>query len=287
MFIVPIDPIIFSFGHLMVRWYSLIVMSAILIGVWLAGREAARRGFKLEEIYDKAFWIVLAGLIGARLFHVIDHWPDEFAANPVRALYVWEGGLAIWGGVVGGLIAGAIVARVRGWQLSRLLDAAAPGLVLAQAVGRVACIITGDSVGRATAGPFGLAYTSPNAMVPQLGVFYTPTPVYEILMNLGIFAVVWKLRARRLPDGALFLIYLLLYSTGRFIVTFWSSYQIVALRLNQAQLVSLAALLVGLPWLMVLLRRPQKLLAEARPRAANTSRSLVVIPGRAICSRRR
>jgi phosphatidylglycerol:prolipoprotein diacylglycerol transferase len=267
MFIVPIDPIIFSFGHFMVRWYSLIVMSAILIGVWLAAREAARRGFKEAEIYDSALWIVMAGLIGARLFHVIDHWPDEFAANPLRALYIWEGGLAVWGGVVGGLIAGAIVARVRGWHLARLLDAVAPGLVLAQAIGRVACIITGDAVGRATTGPFGLAYTSPNAMAPQLGVYYTPTPVYEILMNLGIFAVVWKLRARRLPDGALFLIYLLLYSTGRFIVTFWSSYQIVALGFNQAQLVSLAASLVGLPWLVYLLRRSQRLLPKALPNA--------------------
>ncbi len=264
MVTIRIDPIIFSFGHFMVRWYSLIVVSAILVGVWFVAREAARRGFKKEEIYDSALWVVIAGLIGARLFHVVDHWPDEFAANPLRALYIWEGGLAIWGAVVGGLIAAAILARLRRWQLARLLDAAAPGLVLAQALGRAACIITGDSVGPPTSGPFGLAYVSPNAMVPQLGVYYTPMPVYEIIMNLSIFAVVWKLRAKQLPDGVLFLIYLLLYSTGRFIVTFWSSYQIVALGLNQAQLVSLAALLVGLPWLLYLLRRPQVL--QLKPR---------------------
>jgi phosphatidylglycerol:prolipoprotein diacylglycerol transferase len=82
-------------------------------------------------------------------------------------------------------------------------------------------------------------------------------------MNLAIFAVVWRLRNRKLPEGGLFLIYLLLYSTGRFIVTFWSSYQIVAFGLNQAQLVSLAAFTIGLPWLVIVLRRNKILRAAS------------------------
>ncbi|GIK37096.1 MAG: prolipoprotein diacylglyceryl transferase [Chloroflexota bacterium] len=254
MITISIDPVIFSIGHLMIRWYGLIVVTAIIVGVWLAAHEAERKGFKKEDIYDAALWIVPGGLLGARLFHVLDHWSHEYAANPVRALYLWEGGLAIWGGVIGGLIAGIILARRRRWRLPRLLDAVAPGLVLAQAIGRVACIITGDAVGKPTTGPFGLAYTNPGAMVPQLGIYYTPTQVYEIIMNLGIFAVLWQLRRRKLPDGALFLIYLLLYASLRFLITFWSSYQIIALGLNQAQLISLAALIIGLPWLVYLLR---------------------------------
>ncbi len=198
--------------------------------------------------------MVVAGLLGARLFHVLDHWPHEFAANPIRALYVWEGGLAIWGGVAGGLLAAALLARRRGWRLPRLLDAVAPGLVLAQAIGRVACIITGDAVGGPTTGPFGLAYTSPQAMVPQLGVYYTPMPVYEIVANLAIFAVVWRLRRRSLPDGALFLVYLALYSLMRFILAFTSAYQIVAFGLTQSQLVALVGLAVALPLLARCLR---------------------------------
>ena len=255
MITVSINPIIFSIGHFHLRWYSLIVMTAIAIGVWLTAREAGHKGFKKDDIYDAAIWVVLAGLLGARLFHVIDHWPDVFSANPIRALYIWEGGLAIWGGVFGGLIAAAILARRRGWRLSRLLDAGAPGLVLAQAIGRFACIITGDAMGKPTTGPIGFAYTSSEAMVPQLGVYYTPTPVYEIVMNLSIFALLWRLRKSSLPDGVLFLIYLTLYSAGRFLITFWSSYQIVAFGLNQAQLISLTVLSVGLPWLAHLLHR--------------------------------
>jgi phosphatidylglycerol---prolipoprotein diacylglyceryl transferase len=247
MITIGIDPIIASVGHFALRWYAVIVLAAIAAGVWLAAREAQRRGFRHEDVYDAAVWVVAGGLLGARLFHVIDHWPHGFAANPLRALYIWEGGLAIWGGVAGGLATVAVLARLRRWDLARLLDAAAPGLVLAQAIGRVACIITGDAMGKPTAGPFGIAYTNPHAMVPQLGVYYTPMPVYEIIANLSIFAVLWQLRKRHLPDGLLFLIYLSLYGAERFLLAFTSSYQVIAFGLTQSQIVALVVLVIALP----------------------------------------
>ncbi|GAB4577377.1 MAG: prolipoprotein diacylglyceryl transferase [Anaerolineales bacterium] len=250
MITIGIDPVIFSIGHFMVRWYGIIVVTAIILGVWLTAREAERKGFQKQAIYDAALWVVLGGLLGARLFHVLDHWPHEYAANPVRALYVWEGGLAIWGGVVGGLIAVALLAWRQAWNLPRLLDAVAPGLVLAQAVGRVACIITGDAMGKPTTGPIGFAYTSPNAMVPELGVYYTPMPLYEILANLGIFALLWQLRKKHWPDGLLFLVYLVLYSVERFLLAFTSSYQIMAFGLTQSQIIALLALAVALPFIV-------------------------------------
>lgn len=123
----------------------------------------------------------------------------------------------------------------------------APGLVLAQAVGRVACIITGDAIGKPTTGPFGFSYTSPDAMVPQLGVYYTPMPVYEINANLGIFALLWQLRKRSWPDGLLFLVYLSLYSIERFFLAFTSSYQVIALGMTQSQIVVLNSLAVAVP----------------------------------------
>lgn len=246
MFTISIDPIIFSIGYFMVRWYSLILLLAMAAGVWLTAREAERKGFKKEQIYDIAIWIVMAGLLGARLFHVLDHWTDEFAANPIRALYIWEGGLAIWGGVAGGLLAAALLAWKNNWKFPKLLDAGAPGLVLAQAIGRIACVITGDAMGKPTTGPFGFAYTSPNALVPKLGVYYTPMPVYEMVVNLGIFALLWQLRKRNLPDGLLFLIYLALYSLERFFLAFTSSYQILAFGLTQSQIIALISLAIAL-----------------------------------------
>jgi phosphatidylglycerol---prolipoprotein diacylglyceryl transferase len=246
MFKITLDPIIFSLGHLHIRWYSLIVLTAISVGVWLLAREAARKGFKKDDIYESAVWIIFGGLLGARLFHVLDHW-SEFAVSPIRMFYLWEGGLAIWGGVVGGLIVAAILAWRKGWRLPRLLDAAAPGVVLAQAIGRVACVITGDAMGKPTNGPFGFAYTSPNAMVPQLGVYYTPMPVYEIIANLGIFLLLWSLRKKDWPDGLLFLTYLILYSVERFFLAFTSSYQIMAFGLTQSQIVALISFMVAIP----------------------------------------
>ncbi|HEX9331770.1 MAG TPA: prolipoprotein diacylglyceryl transferase family protein [Anaerolineales bacterium] len=136
----------------------------------------------------------LGGILGARLFHVLDQWSNEFAANPIRALYIWEGGLAIWGAVAGGLATAALIAWKRKWNFPALLDAAAPGLVLAQAVGRIACVITGDAMGKPTNGPFGFAYSSPNALVPKLGVYYSLClsmkllPTWESLSSSGNYA---------------------------------------------------------------------------------------------------
>jgi phosphatidylglycerol:prolipoprotein diacylglycerol transferase len=244
MITISIDPIIFTIGHFALRWYGLIIALAVGVGVWLAAREAERKGFNKNEIYDAVTWIAIAGLLGARLFYVLDHWPDQFAVNPISALYIWQGGLVIWGAVLAGLLAIAIIARSRRWPLLRLLDAFVPGLVLAQAIGRAACIITGDTVGPPTSGPFGLAYTNPNAMVPQLGVYYTPMPAYELLGNLLIFGLIWQLRKRKLSDGALFIIYLILYSLERFLLGFTSAFKIVAFGFNQSQLISLAVLAI-------------------------------------------
>lgn len=257
MITVNIDPIIFSIGHFHLRWYSLIVILAVGTGLWLVTREAVRKGFSREAILDMAVWVIAGGMLGARLFHVIDHWDDIFSKDPIRIFAIWEGGLAIWGAVAGGLIPLVIFARRSGWNIPRLLDAFAPGVVLGQAIGRLACIITGDAVGKPTTGPFGLAYTSPEAMVPSLGVYYTPTPIYEILLNTAIFVVIWQLRRRTFPDGALFLIYLSLYSIGRFLITFMSSYREFLFGLNQAQVVSLISLAIALPLLsrMVLAKK--------------------------------
>ena len=259
MFTISIDPIIFNIGHFAVRWYGIILMIAMGIGIWLTAREAERKGFKKDDVYDAAVWIIVGGLIGARLFHVLDHWSDEYAVNPIRALYIWEGGLAIWGALIGGLIAGARIAQRRGWRFPKLLDAAAPGLVLAQAIGRIACVITGDAMGKATNGPFGFAYTSPNAMVPQLGVYYTPMPIYEFVANLGIFAVLWQLRKRNWPDGRLFLVYLTLYSLERFFLGFTSSYRIIAFGLVQSQIIAVIGFAIGMSLLAWM---PRKLIKQ-------------------------
>ena len=258
MFTITIDPIIAHIGPLVLRWYSLILLVAIGVGVWFTAREAERKGFKKDDVYEVAIYIILGGILGARLFHVLDHWSIEFAADPIRAFYIWEGGLAIWGAVVGGLVAAGLICWKRHWNFPALLDAAAPGLVLAQAIGRLACVITGDAMGKPTSGPFGFAYTSPDALVPKLGVYYTPMPVYEIIVNLSIFAILWQLRKRSWADGKLFLTYLILYSLERFFLAFTSSYRIIAFGLTQSQIIALLGLTVGTALLSLMSRRLNK-----------------------------
>ena len=157
MFTISIDPVLFSIGHFIVRWYSVIILAAVLVGLWVSGREAERRGLTKDSVYDLAVWLIPAGIVGARLLHVLDHWEHEYAAAPWTALYVWQGGLAIWGAVIGGVAALFILCWRKAWSLLPLLDVFTPGLVLAQGIGRLACIITGDAMGKPTSGPFGFA----------------------------------------------------------------------------------------------------------------------------------
>lgn len=154
MVTVNIDPVIISFGHFMLRWYGVIVAAAMGVGIWVAARDAKRKGLSSAVFGDAVLWGIVGGFIGARLFHVLDHWSHEYAADPLRVLYIWEGGLAIWGAVVEGLLAVVLFSLIRGIRFSVLADCVTPGLVLGQAIGRIACIITGDAVGKATTGPF-------------------------------------------------------------------------------------------------------------------------------------
>ena len=250
MITVSLNPVLLSIGHFQLRWYSLIIILAISVGLWLVMLEAKRKSVSQDLISDLSGWMILGGLIGARMLHVADHWNDVFSNDFTKIFKIWEGGLAIWGAILGGLITLSVFAWRNKLVLPKLLDTFAPGIVLGQAVGRIACIITGDSVGKPTTGPFGLAYTNPEAMVPQLGVYYTPTPIYEILLNTGIFIILWRMRKLRLPDGALFLIYLSLYSIGRLLITFMSAYREFAFGLNQAQFISAISLIITLPVLL-------------------------------------
>jgi phosphatidylglycerol:prolipoprotein diacylglycerol transferase len=127
------------------------------------------------------------------------------------------------------------------------LDAAAPGLVLAQAVGRIFCILTGHAIGRPTYGPLGFAYTNSNALAHQLKVYYTPMPAYELIANLFIFGILWQLRNRKWADGTLFLTYLILYSVERYFLGLINAYRIVAFSLTQSQIIALIALICAVP----------------------------------------
>jgi phosphatidylglycerol:prolipoprotein diacylglycerol transferase len=176
-----------------------------------------------------------------------DRW-EFYAANPHQILAVQNGGLAILGALLGGSLAGGLAARRMGLPVRRLFDAAAPGIVLGQAIGRLGCLVTGDAVGPPTDGTWGVVYRNPGAMVPELGVAYQPTFLYEAGWDLGVFGVLWALRARGRGDGQLFALYLGLYAAGKFALTYLRAEAVWVAGLQQAQLVALGALLAAVAW---------------------------------------
>lgn len=256
---IGLDPVIIQIGHFGIRWYNLGIMAGLAAGIALTLREGRRKGISGDEIWGLALWGVIGGLIGARLFHVIDNL-GAYLANPGAILAFQEGGLSIFGAIVGGLLAALFQARRRRWPFLLLMDTAAPGLILGQAIGRIGCIVNGDALGPPTDLPWGLVYTNPGAMAPTLGVPYLPAQVYEMVWDLAIFVFLWVARKRIRKEGLLFVSYLLLYALNKFIVSFWRENVILAFGLREAQIVALGLLALSAVAYLILFRRqtPQK-----------------------------
>jgi phosphatidylglycerol:prolipoprotein diacylglycerol transferase len=159
--VIDVPPVIVHVGPLALSWYGVFVALAIAAGVSLAFREARRKGLAPDAVESVAFWVFAGGIVGARALHVIDRW-DLYTLHPLDVFAIWNGGLGILGAVLGGTFAGMVVVWRRGLPLGAFSDAAAPGAILGQAIGRLACLFTGDAVGRATTG-FGVTYLDPGA----------------------------------------------------------------------------------------------------------------------------
>ena len=260
---IDVDPIIVHFGPFALGWYGLFVALAIGVGLWLALGEAGRRGLPVAQVESLATWVFVGGVIGARALHVIDRW-DLYAPHPLGVFAIWNGGLAIMGAVLGGTVTGVTVAWWRGLPVRAIADAAAPGAILGQAIGRFACLFTGDAVGRATSG-FGVTYLNPGAMVPQLGVTYEPVFLYEMIWDLAVFAVLWWLRPRLRIDGQLFALYLASYAIGKFTLSFLRTETVWFAGLQEAQLLSMAALALAVLWARWSARRSVPSAARVEP----------------------
>jgi phosphatidylglycerol:prolipoprotein diacylglycerol transferase len=237
------DPIITQVGPFQLGWHGLFTALAVVAGVWLALRLARARGISGDVVSTVAMWAVIGGIIGARLFHVLDHLP-QYASDPVSVFAVWEGGIAVYGAFIGGPLAGCVAA----WRASAdtwpLLDLAAPAMLVGQAIGRLGCLSNGDAWGaNATGCPLCLAirYTHPNDLVPAdlRGVPTYAYPVYEIGAELLLLAVLWLARGRlrERPRGA-FLLTAMGYAVIRFVLTYLRQEPVIAFGLQEAQLVA-------------------------------------------------
>ena len=236
---IKIDPVIVSFGALELRWYSLAILVGIIAAIIISVYEARRKGISPETILSLAPVALIGGIVGARLFHLFDHW-SYYSANPAKIIQIQEGGLAIWGALLGGALAVIIYSWRSRISIGKIMDLLVPGFLVAQIIGRFGCIINGCSYGGPTGLPWGFIYVHPHAMVPidLIGIPTQPYPVYDMLWNLMTLALVIKYRDRITQNGLLFVSYLLFYAVGRFFLTFVRQENILFWGLQEAQVVA-------------------------------------------------
>lgn len=241
------DPIIFSFGPLTVTWYGIFVVSGFLLGLWTAGRRASADGMSAETVADLGIWLMLSGIAGARLFHVVIYWREEFANAPIwRIAAVYQGGLVYYGGLLGACLATVVYVRRRKLALWPLADVLAPSILLGHALGRIGCWINGCCYGSPTDLPWAAHYPA-GSLAPEGAIH--PVQLYEAVLNVGGYGLLaWLYRRRKFP-GQVFASYLVLYGILRFAAEFFrGDYEIryAGGWATRGQLTSLLVLAVGL-----------------------------------------
>ena len=252
-------------------WHGFLTFIAVAVSVFLVVRWGSKEGLNADAVYSVAVWCILGGVVGARVVHVIGTW-DFYQTDPARIFYVWQGGVAIYGAILGGFVGGAAYISVRNsaWFLAlwgryfrflgeakaaplpgigHLADIAAPAMLISQAIGRVGDIINGEHFANVSSLPWAVVYTHPNS--PALGLPAShPAVAYELLMDLVILGVLWPLRKRFRPPGMFFALYLATYSMGRFFVSFLRAEFKEYVGLNEAQIIALVVMVITIPLLV-------------------------------------
>ena len=214
----PGDPFIINSGPIHARWYGLLLAIGVLLGGWLARREFRRRGIDPELAYSIAVWAVPFGLAGARLYHVITDWSD-FKHDLSQVPAIWNGGLSIFGAVLGGMLGtwiGCRRVKLPFWQVA---DCIAPGLVLAQALGRWGNYFNQELYGKPTDAAWGLKIDQNHRVAPSANsTTFEPMFLFESILDVMLFVVLVRFSRRywnRVPIGTVFALYVAIYNLYR------------------------------------------------------------------------
>ena len=220
----------FSIGPLFVRFYGIILMSGAVAGAFLAMREAKRREYDPEIVWDLFIYLLIGGIVGARIWHILTPSPSTgitaswYFTHPLDALAVWKGGLGIPGAVIGGLIALYFYSRKTGINFAEWTDIASPGLALGQAIGRWGNFFNQELYGAPTNLPWAISIDPAHRLTSYQNIeYYHPLFLYESIWNLmNMFLLLWISRrfAGSLKNGDIFLTYLIIYPVGRFLLDF-------------------------------------------------------------------
>ena len=251
-FLVITDPFPpgFQLGPLQIRFYGIAYAIAFIVGTTVASRHLARRGVAPQVTSNIAFWAIVFGLLGARLYFVVQSGWWWYLTHPQHILAIWEGGMAFFGAIFAALIVLIVMARRLHLNFWDLFDAGVLFAAVGQPIGRLGNVMNGEILGPPSNLPWAVRYTNPASMAPHLGVAYQPANLYEAIGTLCILAALLYLRRRGVPPGVLGLTYLVLYPVTQLIVFTWrTDYETPAILwgLKQAQLTSIAVLLIVVP----------------------------------------
>jgi len=254
-------PIAFQLGSFPIHWYGVMIALAFLAGLWTAMRRAQRVNIAGEKIADLVFWIMIAGMIGARTIYVTTYW-DEFAHQPFSEIFmIQHGGLVYYGSVIGAAIALFIYVRWKRLPFFKIADILAPSIALGNAFGRIGCLLNGCCYGRVCHLPWAIRFPSQSEGAwmqqyhqglvgrddPSLPVH--PTEIYDALLNFTLYlGLAWLFRRRKF-DGQVFATYLICYAVFRSLVErFRGDYppDHIHYGLTSAQLVSIPIFITGL-----------------------------------------
>lgn len=245
--VINIDPVLIQLGPLAVRWYGLMYVVGIIAGVQVTLPYARGKGITEDQVWSVLGPCIVAGIVGGRLFYVVQQPLEPFLAQPWRIIATWEGGMAFYGAIGAVMLTLAVMCwkdRIPFWPL---LDGAAIFAAVGQTFGRIGNLINGDILGAPTDLPWGIVYANPNSFAPSHTVAYQPAAIYEMLCNLVLIALLFVLRDRLKTPGLLATVYLVGYSVTQFVVFFLRySEPVVAFGLKQAQLTSIVVFLLAL-----------------------------------------
>jgi phosphatidylglycerol:prolipoprotein diacylglycerol transferase len=254
---IDISPFLFStdfVSQLSLSWHGLFSFVAVATAVVLVARWAPLKQIDPDAVLSIAVWAIIGGVIGARVVHVVDHWGAVYSQNPMQVLEIWTGGIGVWGGVLGGFIAGTAYAIIAKHPVGVIADLAAPAILYVQTIGRIGDIINGEHCSRATDLLFGFQWVHSGTAARNCADGFAnavhPAIAYEMIWNILALAVLWQLRGRLKPDGMIWTLYLALYAIGRFGVTFFREDRIWTAGLQEAQIIALLILAITVPILL-------------------------------------
>lgn len=242
-------------GPLPINWYGITLALGFLVGGYLTWRRAPEFDVPRSKVENLVIWILVGTVVGARGYYLVQNDFSSYLAEPWRMLAIWEGGLAFFGGLFGGTLAAFLYTWREGLKFPRVADLFAPAIPIGAAIGRISCGLAGMDYGTPTSLPWGVVYVNSSSYAPMDGIARHPVQFYELFGDLVIAGILVKLRGK-LPDGGLFLLYLVLFSILRFFLFFVrGDVDPVALGLKNAQWTALAILAVALLLLSVISKR--------------------------------